>query len=49
MSFPRDAQAKLSKAGGAVTLVTYEGGHGWHGDVFGTIRAGFEWLEKEQK
>ena len=27
-------------------LVTYEGGHGWQGDVFGNIRTGVEWLQK---
>jgi predicted esterase len=35
------------KAKGAVTkLAQYEGGHGWHGDVFGMIRRGVEWLEE---
>jgi len=27
-------------------LVTYEGGHGWHGDVFGHIRKGIEWMQE---
>jgi predicted esterase len=49
MTFPKDAKEKLSTAGGTATLATYEGGHGWHGDVFGTIRAGFEWLDKPEK
>lgn len=30
----------LSRADAEVTLVPYEGGHGWHGDVFGNIRTG---------
>ncbi|WP_246117842.1 alpha/beta hydrolase [Adhaeretor mobilis] len=36
----------LSRADAEVTLVPYEGGHGWHGDVFGEIRTGVEWLEE---
>ncbi|MCU0784835.1 MAG: hypothetical protein MUF81_12495 [Verrucomicrobia bacterium] len=38
-----------SRAPGERTRVrrqTYEGGHGWHGDVYGIIRAGIPWLEK---
>jgi hypothetical protein len=27
--------------------VTYEGGHGWRGDVFGMIRAGVQWLDEQ--
>jgi predicted esterase len=47
MTFPKDAETRLREAGATTTLVSYEGGHGWHGDVFGTIRAGFEWLDKD--
>ena len=36
----------LTEVGARNTLVDYDGGHGWHGDVFGTIRRGIEWLEK---
>ena len=46
MTFPKDAEDKLRQGGAKTKLVTYEGGHGWHGDIFGTIRAGFEWLDK---
>jgi predicted esterase len=46
MTFPKDAETKLRGAGATTTLVTYEGGHGWHGDVYGLERAGFEWLDK---
>ena len=28
---------------------SHGGGHGWHGDVFGDIRAGIEWLEGQVK
>lgn len=46
MSFPERAVKDLEKAGARTTLVTYEGGHGWHGDVFGNIAAGVRWLEE---
>jgi predicted esterase len=39
------ARETLRSYGGRVELKTYEGGHGWHGDVFGNIRRGIEWLE----
>ncbi|HYO09180.1 MAG TPA: hypothetical protein VER17_09425 [Tepidisphaeraceae bacterium] len=48
MTFPRNAEKVLAAAGAKAQLVTYEGGHGWHGDVFGNIRAGVDWLEKQQ-
>ena len=34
---------------GDVTLQRYEGGHGWKGDVFATIRTGMQWLTSEGK
>ena len=46
MSFPERAVKDLEKAGARTTLVTYAGGHGWHGDPFGQIRAGVRWLEE---
>lgn len=45
LTHAQNAQAALQKAGATVELKTYEGGHGWHGDVFGDIRKGIEWLE----
>ncbi|MEQ8208924.1 MAG: hypothetical protein RH917_03760 [Lacipirellulaceae bacterium] len=39
----------LSRAEAEVTLVPYKGGHGWHGDAFGNIRAGVDWLEENSK
>lgn len=45
MRFPEAAKKQLTEAGAAVTIQTYEGGHGWHGDVMGNIRRGIEWLE----
>ena len=39
------AQDQLKSAGAAVTLVDYDGGHGWHGPVFEQIRTGIRWLQ----
>ena len=47
MRFPEAARDQLAAHGATTTLVTYEGGHGWHGDVFGNIRKGLVWLETE--
>jgi predicted esterase len=47
MSFPESARDQLAAAGAKTKLATYEGGHGWKGDVFGNIRAGMDWLESE--
>jgi predicted esterase len=41
----RRAKEELSKNGAKVTLSTYQGGHGWRGDVYGRIRKGTTWLE----
>ena len=46
MSMPEQAREALGSNGAQVRLQTYEGGHGWHGNVFGNIRAGVQWLEK---
>lgn len=40
------AEKKLKEAGAAVTLTKYDGGHGWRGNVYGDVKAGIEWLEK---
>ncbi len=40
-----EARDKLKAAGAAVEFSTYEGGHGWHGDMWGRIRRGITWLE----
>jgi predicted esterase len=45
-SFAQAARMQLGDAGAKVKLTDYDGGHGWHGDVFGNIRGGIEWLEK---
>lgn len=46
MSQPQLADSELKKAGAKTIVETYEGGHGWHGDMFSGIRKGVEWLEK---
>lgn len=45
MSHPEQARVELERQGARVTLQTYEGGHGWHGDVYGELRRGLAWLE----
>jgi predicted esterase len=44
-----EARDRLKEHGAAVRLATYEGGHGWRGDVYGDIRAGLRWLEASRK
>ena len=39
------AQTALTQNGAAVELATYAGGYGWHGNVYGQIRHGIQWLE----
>ncbi len=46
MRFPEAARDQLAAHGATTKLVTYEGGHGWHGDVFGLIRKGLEWMQE---
>lgn len=46
--FAKNARKALAANGAEVELVTYEGGHGWHGDVFGRIAEGVKWLEKNR-
>jgi predicted esterase len=43
------ARKALAGAGAVVETADYEGGHGWHGEVFGNIRKGIEWLENAVK
>lgn len=42
----REAEEALKKKGAEVQLVEYAGGHGWHGDVFGMLADGADWLER---
>jgi predicted esterase len=41
------AEQQLSENGARVQFATYEGGHGWRGDVYGNIQAGIRWLESQ--
>jgi len=41
------ARDELKKNGAVVELATYEGGHGWHGNVFADIRTGIAWLQEK--
>lgn len=47
MSFPEAAHDTLAANRATTVLQTYEGGHGWHGDVFGMIREGLAWLGEQ--
>lgn len=40
-----DAEKRLTKQRAEVRLQTYEGGHGWRGNVYGNMRDGIAWLE----
>jgi predicted esterase len=40
------AKLDLGKAGAKVEFQTYEGGHGWRGDVYGMMRTGLAWLDE---
>ncbi|MCZ6573087.1 MAG: hypothetical protein O7C98_07955 [Planctomycetota bacterium] len=42
----QEAAKLLKKKGAKTKLVTYKGGHGWHGDMYGRMREGLGWLEK---
>ena len=43
-SHAEQAKVELTEAGATVRLDTYDGGHGWHGDVYGNIQRGISWL-----
>ena len=42
------AVKQLNEAKAAVALETYQGGHGWRGNLYGRMRKGIEWLENHQ-
>jgi predicted esterase len=44
----KQAEHGLEAAGARVRLIDYDGGHGWHGDLFGRMRDGFAWLLDEK-
>jgi predicted esterase len=38
------AEKALKENGASVLLNTYDGGHGWHGDVYARVEQGILWL-----
>jgi predicted esterase len=40
------AAKELKRSGAKVKLATYEGGHGWRGNLYDNIREGIAWLEQ---
>ncbi|MGE3175758.1 MAG: alpha/beta hydrolase [Planctomycetota bacterium] len=46
IAMAQEAVKQLGKAGAEVELLEYEGGHGWRGNVYGTMRQGLEWLQQ---
>lgn len=44
MRMAEEARDQLDNKGAKVKFVTYKGGHGWHGNIFGDLRKGFQWL-----
>ena len=43
------AKGELTKAGAIVEFATYDGGHGWRGDVYGNVKSGIDWLASGSK
>lgn len=43
-----EAESMLNEKAAAVTLKTYQGGHGWQGGaVYGAVRDGIKWIERQ--
>lgn len=47
MRFADAAERALQAAGAKVRLRRYEGGHGWHGDIWSMIGEGISWLDRQ--
>jgi len=45
-SMAERAEKELKQNEATVKLATYDGGHGWRGNLYDDIREGVEWLEK---
>ena len=45
----KTAEKQLSENGAQIKFSTYQGGHGWRGNVYGRIRKGIAWLETSTK
>ena len=46
IAMAEEAEKQLKKKKAKVELLTYPGGHGWRGNVWGNIKAGIAFLEK---
>lgn len=44
---PQAARDQLRAAGATTKLTTYQGGHGWRGNVYQNLRDGIRWLEEQ--
>jgi predicted esterase len=49
ISMAETARDQIRAGGGMVHYATYAGGHGWHGDIFTTIRGAVDWLAGDEK
>jgi predicted esterase len=49
MQLPEAAVKQLGENGAKVKLQTYEGGHGWHGNIDAEIRRAIEWLDQDRQ
>jgi len=47
MRMAREAEVELTQARAEVEFLEYDGGHGWHGNVWADMRKGFAWLEQK--
>ncbi len=45
--YAEQAKRELSEAGANVRLITYQGGHGWHGPIYARVRDGLSWLVRQ--
>ena len=41
------ARDQLRAAGATTKLTTYQGGHGWRGNIYQNMRDGIRWLEEQ--
>lgn len=45
----KKAYEELKDAGARVTFATYQGGHGFRGNIYGRMKTAFKWLETKTK
>jgi predicted esterase len=44
----KEAEQQLTEHGAAVKFTEYNGGHGWHGNIYGLIRENLDWLVEQR-